>query len=169
MGAGCYCWVTRKGRSHYCSLSPPTCWCLPTDNKRSPFRAGPCTLTTKQLKKVPSGLALACLLPGARKSPARAGTHTPYAGCQKRPSLGPYLLHLWCWLPCAFGATGDPVIQAVVPSLCPVLTGADPRAPRQPQNQTPVCGPHTKVGIKPKQIPRDEATKEEDQKSFHQL
>ena len=66
----------------------------------------------------------------------------------------------------AFGTAGAPVIQAVIPPLRLVLTGADPRAPRQPQDQTPVGGPHTEVGIKPK---LDGVTKEEDQKSFHQL
>ena len=46
-------------------------------------------------KKALSGLALVCLLPGTRKTPARVGHHAPYAGCQKRPSLGPYLLCPW--------------------------------------------------------------------------
>ena len=61
------------------------------------------------------------------------------------------------------------MIQAVVPPLRPVFTVAHPRDPRQPQYQTPVGGPHTEVGIKPKLNPSDRATKEEDGKSFHQL
>ena len=60
----------------------------------------------------------------------------------------------------AFGATGAPAFQAVIPPLCPVLTGADPRARRQTQDQTPVGGPHTEVGIKRKLNPRDRVTKE---------
>ena len=47
------------------------------------------------IKKALSGLALTRLMPGSRKSPARAGLHEPYARCQKRPSLEPYLLHPW--------------------------------------------------------------------------
>ena len=117
----------------------------------------------KKKKKALSGMALTYLLPGARKTPARAGPHVPYTRCLKRPSLGP---HLSCAhghrLPCAFGATRPPAIQAVRPPLCPVLTGADPRAPRQPQDQTLVGGPHTKVGIKSRLNPRNGVTKEED-------
>ena len=61
------------------------------------------------------------------------------------------------------------MIQAVIPPLRPVLTGADPRAPRQTQDKTPVGGPRTELGIKPKLNPRDGVTKEEDGKSFYQL
>ena len=90
-------------------MSPPA-----NDNKRSPLRAGSCALASETLRSpfragphVPaagqlkkntttlSGLALNCLLPGARKTPARAGPHVPYAGRRKRPSLRPYLLHPW--------------------------------------------------------------------------
>ena len=120
-------------------------------------------------KKALSGLALACLLPAARKTPARAHLHAPYTRHQKRPSLGPYLLHPWPSASLAFGAAGAPAMQAVIPPLLPVLTGADPRAPKKPQDQTPEGGPHADVGIKPKLNPRDGVTKEEDQKSFHQL
>ena len=70
-------------------------------------------------------------------------------------------LGIWhCWGSCD---------QAVIPPLHPVLTEADPRAPRQPQDQTPVGGPHTEVGIKSKLNPGDGVTKEEDRKSFLQL
>ena len=48
----------------------------------------------------------------------------------------------------------------------PVLTGADPSAPGQPQEQTPVGGPHAGVGLKPQLSPRGRTTKEEEQKSF---
>ena len=54
--------------------------------------AGTCWRT---IKEALSGLALTCLLPGTKNSPARASPHVPYAGCQKRPSLGPYLLRPW--------------------------------------------------------------------------
>ena len=112
-------------------------------------------------------MALTRLLLGARKSQARVGLHALYAGYQKRPSLGLYILRPW--LPCAFGTPGALMIQAVIPLLCLVITGADPRAPKQPQDQTPVVGPHAEVGIKPKLNPRDGVAKEEDQKSFNQL
>ena len=67
------------------------------------------------------------------------------------------------------GTTRAPTIQALIPPLRQVLTGTDPRAPKQPQDQTPVGGPHAQVGIKPKLNPRDGATNEDDRKSFHQL
>ena len=67
--AGHYCWVTRRGRSHYCSLFLPTCWRLPVDNKRSL-----------------SGLALRSWLWSNKKSPLWAGPHTPDARQQKKPS-----------------------------------------------------------------------------------
>ena len=59
------------GRSHYCNLSLPTRRCLPTT-----------------IKEARSGLALTRLLPDARKTPARAGPHVPYAGRQKNPGQG---------------------------------------------------------------------------------
>ena len=49
---------------------------------------------------------------------------------------------------------------------CPVLAGADPSAPGQPREQSPVDGPHTEVGLKPQLSPRGGATKKEEQKSF---
>ena len=88
-------------------------------------------------------------LPSNLKSPLRAGPHLPYAGHQKRPSLGHISYTCGCRLPCEFGAAGAPEIQTVIPHLHPVLTGAEPRAPRQPQDQTPVGGTHAEVGIKP--------------------
>ena len=62
---------------------------------------------------------------------------------------------------------GPPVTQAVMPLPCPVLTGADPSAPGQPQEQTPVGDSHAEVGLKPQLSPRNGATKEEEKKSFH--
>ena len=47
------------------------------------------------IKAALSGLALVRQPPSNRKTPLRAGPHTPAAGCQKRPSLGPYLLCPW--------------------------------------------------------------------------
>ena len=51
---------------------------------------------------------------------------------------------------------------------CPhtVLTREDPSPPGQPQEQTPVGGPHAEVGLKPQLGPRGGVTKEEEQKSF---
>ena len=47
-GSRRYCWVTRRGRSHYCSLSLPTCQRLLTDNKRIPLRSGSCVPAARQ-------------------------------------------------------------------------------------------------------------------------
>ena len=47
------------------------------------------------IKEALLGLALTRLLLGVRKNLARAGPQVPYVGCQKRPSLGPYLLRPW--------------------------------------------------------------------------
>ena len=57
--------------------------------------------------------------------------------------------------------------QAVMPPLCPVLTGVDPSAPGQLQEQTPAGGPHSEVGLKPQLSCSGEVTKEDEQKSFH--
>ena len=81
--------------------------------------------------------------------------------------LGPDLLCLWLPLPCAPVATGAPATQAAMPPPRPVLTGAGPSAPGQPREQSPVDGPHTEVGLKPKLSLRGRVTKEEEQKSFH--
>jgi len=61
------------------------------------------------------------------------------------------------------------VIQAATPPPCPLLTGAVPNPPGQPQEQTPMDDPHAEVGIKPQLSPRGGVAKEEDQKPFHQL
>ena len=110
-----------------------------------------------------------CQVQGHKKKKSGQG----WASCDLRQAPEKALTgHISCacgrWLPCAYDATGAPVIQTVIPSLHPVLTGADPRAPRQLQDQTLVGGPHAEVGIKPKLNPRDRVTKE-DRKSFHQL
>ena len=76
----------------------------------------------------------------------------------------PYFLAHGHRLPCALRATSVPMIQAALPPPCPVLTEADPRPPGQPQEQAPVDGPHTEVGIKPQLSSRVRATKEEDGK-----
>ena len=57
---------------------------------------------------------------------------------------------------------GAPGTLAAVPPLCPVLTEADPSAPGQPQEQTPVGGPHAEVRLEPQLSPRGRATKEEE-------
>ena len=56
-----------------------------------------------------------------------------------------------------------------MPSPHLVLTGADPRPPAQPQDQTPVDGPHTEVGVKPQMDSRGSVAREEDRKPFCQL
>ena len=142
-----------------------------TNNKKKPPQGWPSPASCRAIKKKGlSGLVPTRWLPGARKSLASAGPHAPYARCQKRPSLGPYLLCLWplaslhiwhCW--------GFPASRAVIPPLRPVLTGAHLRAPTQPQDQTPLGGTHEEVGIKPKLNLRKGVTKEEDCKSFHQV
>jgi len=43
------------------------------------------------------------------------------------------------------GAARVLTIQAVAPPPHPVLTGADPSPPEQPQEQTPMNGPHAEV------------------------
>ena len=131
-------------------------------------------------KEALSGLTLGCWPPSNRKSPLRAGPCTPVARHQKKPSQGWPSCALYqaqekaltgaiSLVPMAFGTPGAPTIQAVIPPLCPVLTGADPSALGQPQEQAPVGGPQAKVRVKPELNPRDRVTKEEDRKSFHQL
>ena len=94
MEAGLYSSVTRRGRSHYCNLSLPTCsTCRQTVEKATSGLA--ITHLPQAIEKDLSELAFACLLPGTRKSPARAGPHVPYARHQKSPSLGPYILRPW--------------------------------------------------------------------------
>ena len=55
--------------------------------------------------------------------------------------------------------------QAAAPPPHLGLTGADPRPPGQPQEQTPV-DPHAEVEIKPQLKPRGSVAKEEDPKTF---
>ena len=104
-------------------------------------------------EKAQPGLVLLCLPLGTRKGP-----HQDCISCTRGR-----------WLPCSSGTRGAPTIQVVVLPPCPALTGADPSAPGQPQDYIPVVGPYAEVGIKPKLNPRNGTTKEEDQKSFHQL
>ena len=52
------------------------------------------------------------------------------------------------------------------PPPCPLLARADFCAPGQPQEQTPVCDPHTEMGLKPQLSPRGCVTKEEKLKSL---
>ena len=59
--------------------------------------------------------------------------------------------------------------QTAAPSPHPVLTGANPSSPGQPQEQTPEDDPHTEVEIKPQLKPRDSVANEEDPKPSHQL
>ena len=61
------------------------------------------------------------------------------------------------------------MIQADVPSLRMVLTGADPSPSHQPQEPAPVDDPHAEVEIKPQLKSRGKMTMEADQKLFHQL
>ena len=53
--------------------------------------------------------------------------------------------------------------QAAIPTPHPVLTGADPRAPGQPWEQTPVGGSQAEVRLKPQLSPRVRVSKEEQQ------
>ena len=120
------------------------------------------------IKEAYSRLALACWLPNNLKKPSELAVMCLTPGARKGPHKGHVSCALGHQLPYAFGAAGAAAIQSVIPPLHPVFTGADPRALRQPQDQTPVGGPHAGVGIKPKLNPRDGVTKE-DRKSFHQL
>ena len=114
-------------------------------------------------------MALARLLPGARKSPARAGPDAPYTGCQKRPSLGPHPLRPWppaslrIW---HCRGSRDPSSHT---TSMPCPHWGRPKSSKAASGPDSVGGPHAEVGIKPKLNPRDGATKEEDQKPFHQL
>ena len=56
-----------------------------------------------------------------------------------------------------------------MPSPHLVLTGADPHPPAQPQEQTPVDGPHTEVGVKPQMKSSGSVAREEGRKPFCQL
>ena len=64
------------------------------------------------------------------------------------------------------------MIQAATLSLHPILTWVSP-GPPEPQEQTPVDGPYSEVGIKPQLSSRGRVTKEEEKKkkkkAFHQL
>ena len=73
---------------------------------------------------------------------------------------------VYCPIP---GASRTPATQAAVPPPHLALTGANPSPPGQPQEQTPVDGPHTEVEIKPQLKPRGSVAKEEDSKPSHQL
>ena len=57
-----------------------------------------------------------------------------------------------------------PMIQAATLPLHPILTGASPGLPGQPQEHTPVDGPYPEVGIKPQLSSRVRMTKEEEKK-----
>ena len=108
-------------------------------------------------------------LPSNLKSPLRAGPHLPYAGHQKRPSLGPYLLHLWLpaslWIWCCRGSWDPNSHTASAP--CPNWGRTkSSKAATGPDS----CGWNTcRGGDKTKLNPRDGVSKEEDWKSFHQL
>ena len=62
-----------------------------------------------------------------------------------------------------------PLQQAAAPLPHLALTGANPSPPGQPQEQTPVDGPHAGVEIKPQLKLRGSVAKEEDPKPSHQL
>ena len=72
--------------------------------------------------------------------------------------------HQLPWVP---GAARTPATQAAAPP--PHLTGANPSHPGQPQEQTPVDGPHAEVEIKLQLKPRGSVAKEEDPKPPRQL
>ena len=74
-----------------------------------------------------------------------------------------------CQLPWVPGAVGTPATQAAAPPLHLTHTQADPSSPGQPQEQTPVEGPHAEVEIKPQWKPRNSVAEEEDLKPSHQL
>ena len=59
--------------------------------------------------------------------------------------------------------------QAAAPPPHLALTEANPSPPGQPQEQTPVDGPHAEVEIKSQLKPRGSVAKEEDPKPSHQL
>ena len=67
------------------------------------------------------------------------------------------------------GAAGTPVTQAAAIPPHLALTGANPSPPGQPQEQTPVDGPHAEVEIKPQLKPSISEPMEEDPKPSHQL
>ena len=110
--------------------------------KKRSLRAGPCTLTAKCQKNPSQSWPLHALHQAPEKALSRAISLAPMAAR--------FPVHL------------APPIQAVIPPLCLVLTGTDPRAPRQPEDQTSVGEPHAEVRIKPKLNSRDGVTREED-------
>ena len=61
---------------------------------------------------------------------------------------------------------GAPVIQAALPPPHHVLTAKDLRAPGQPQEQTPVGGPHAEVGDKTTAEPQGLGNKGRESKIF---
>jgi len=61
------------------------------------------------------------------------------------------------------------VTQAAAPPPQLALTGANPRSPGQPQEQTAVDDPHAEVERKPQLKSRGSVAQEEDPKPFHQL
>ena len=73
------------------------------------------------------------------------------------------------WLLCAPDAQRSvPMIQAATLSLHPILTWVSP-GPPEPQEQTPVDGPYSEVGIKPLLSSRGRVTKEEEKKKKKRL
>ena len=122
---------------------------LLSNKKKRSLRAGPCTLTAKCQKNPSQSWPLHALHQAPEKALSRSISLAPMAAR--------FPVHL------------APPIQAVIPPLCLVLTGTDPRAPGQPEDQTSVGEPHAEVRIKPKLNSRDGVTREEDWKSFHQL
>ena len=74
--------------------------------------------------------------------------------------------HQLPWVP---GAARTLATQAAAPPPHLGLTGANPRPPGQPQEQTPVDDPYVEVEIKPQLNPRGSMAKEEDPKPSHQL
>ena len=74
-----------------------------------------------------------------------------------------------CQLPWIPGAARTPATQAAAPPLHLTHTRADPSSPGQPQEQTPVEGPHAEVEIKPQLKPKCSVAKEKDPNPSHQL
>ena len=72
----------------------------------------------------------------------------------------PAPLRTWCCL--------NPCDPSSCTASTPGLTGANPRPPGQPQEQTPVDDPHAEVEIKPQMKPRASVAEEEDPNPSHQ-
>ena len=92
---------------------------------------------------------------------ANTGCHT---FLENYISCGPS--HQLPWVP---GAARTPKTQAAEPPPHLALTEAIPSPPGQPQEQTPVDGPHTELEINPQLTPRGSVAEEEDPKPSHQL